>query len=137
MRMVFYLILLIVVGGLAWIRLAPSDPEVWHVDPKVTSDQDLTGGVRRRVPAGEDEMARLNAIILATPRTEVLAGSVDEGFATYVTRSQWMGFPDYTTVKEADGVLEIWARLRFGKSDMGVNRKRVDGWLEELRAGAE
>nr|WP_246429327.1 DUF1499 domain-containing protein [Sagittula marina] len=120
-------------GGLAWIRLAPSDPAVWHVDPKVTADQDLTSGVRRRVPAEDGDFLRLNGLILATPRTEVLAGSVDEGFVTYVTRSMWMGFPDYTTVREEDGVLEIWARLRFGSDDMGVNRARVDGWLAALR----
>lgn len=132
--MVFYIILLVIFGGLAFIRLAPSNPAVWHVDPKVTADQDLTGGVRRRVPAGADGFDQLNAIVLATPRTDLLAGSADEGFATYVTRSKWFGFPDYTTVKQDDGVLEIWARLRFGKSDMGVNKARVDGWLDTWRA---
>ncbi|MFW2587583.1 DUF1499 domain-containing protein [Sagittula sp. SSi028] len=135
MRKMFYLLILIIVGGLAWIRLAPSKPEVWHVDPQVTADQDLTGGVRRRVAAESGDFQRLHGIILSTPRTELVAGGVEDGMATYVTRSQLMGFPDYTTVKQGDGVLEIHARLRFGVSDTGVNQKRVDGWLEELRAG--
>ncbi|KUF11962.1 DUF1499 domain-containing protein [Pseudoponticoccus marisrubri] len=132
--MVFFAILIIVAGGLAWIRLAPSDPADWHVDPKVTADQDLSDGVRRRIPDRGDTLARLHAIILETPRTEVLAGSPAEGHVTYVTRSQWMGFPDYTTVQQNGEVLELWARLRFGSSDMGVNRARVTGWLETLRA---
>ena len=31
-----------------------------------------------------------------------------------------------------EDVLELFARLRFGQSDMGVNKARVDGWLERL-----
>ena len=139
-RMIFYSILLLIVAGLAWIRLAPSDPQVWHIDPKVTADQDLAGGVRRRFAEGADPrpvMERLHAIILETPRTEVLAGSPEEGRVTYITRSQWMGFPDYTTVQDGGDHVELWARLRFGQSDLGVNKARVDGWLADLEATRE
>nr|WP_072778746.1 DUF1499 domain-containing protein [Marivita hallyeonensis] len=132
MKMFFWTIVLIVVAGLAWIRFAPSDPEVWHVDPQVTADQDLAGGVRRRIPAEDGTFEALDRIILATPRTEVLAGSVEDGKVTYITRSQWMGFPDYTTVMRNEDVLELHARLRFGQSDMGVNKQRVEGWLQML-----
>ena len=45
-----------------------------------------------------------------------------------------MGFPDYTTVQLKDDRLMIWARLRFGRSDLGVNRRRVDRWLADLEA---
>ncbi|SMX50397.1 DUF1499 domain-containing protein [Maliponia aquimaris] len=130
--MLLLIVVLLAAAGLAWIRLAPSDPARWHVDPKVTADQDLADGVRRRIPGGEGVFDRLNAIVLATPRTEVLAGSPAEGLVTYITRSRWMGFPDYTTVKDSGEVLELWARARFGQSDMGVNRARVEGWLGEL-----
>ncbi|MCC1493380.1 DUF1499 domain-containing protein [Cognatishimia sp. F0-27] len=134
--MFFYLIVLLAIAGLAWIRLAPSDPAVWHVDPMVSTDQDLATGVRRWIPSEEtpvaDRFDRLHTIILQTPRTEVLAGTPGEGKVTYITRSQWMGFPDYTTVLAADDHLELFARLRFGQSDMGVNKARVDRWLEEL-----
>ncbi len=134
MKVFFWAIIVIILGGLAWIRFAPSDPAVWHVDPKVTADQDLAGGVRRRIPADDGAFATLDRIILATPRTEVLAGSVEEGMVTYVTRSQWMGFPDYTTVMKDEDVLELYARLRFGQSDMGVNKARVEDWLDRLEA---
>lgn len=132
MRKIFWLIVLVVIGGLAWIRLAPSDPGVWHVDPKVSADQDLAHGVRRRVPGDDAMIAMLHRIILETPRTEVLAGSPDDGRVTYLTRSQWMGFPDYTTVQLDEGFIEIYARQRFGQSDMGTNKARVDGWLGRL-----
>lgn len=136
-RMVFFAGLILVIAGLAWIRFAPSDPADWHVDPKVTADQDLASGVRRRIDGDVAVFERLHAIILATPRTELLTGGPSEGRATYVTRSQWMGFPDYTTVQLAEDHLELWARLRFGQYDTGVNKARVDGWLDMLRAQAD
>ena len=130
-----WLIVIGIVAGLGWIRLAPSDAARWHVDPMVTANQDLVDGVRRRVEDTDGAVFEaLHRIILETPRTEVLAGSLQGGSVTYVTRSQWMGFPDYTTVSLVDDHLEIWARLRFGKSDLGVNKARVDGWLAQLAA---
>jgi hypothetical protein len=135
--MIFWIIVLVVVGGIAWIRLAPSDPAVWNVDPMVTADQDLAGGVRRRLDGGRDLFQALDRIILATPRTELLAGSVEEGPITYITRSQWMRFPDYTTVQLDGDQVELYARLRFGQSDTGVNKARVEGWLAQLPAPSE
>lgn len=132
--MIFWIIILVVVGGIAWIRLAPSDPEVWNVDPMVSADQDLAGGVRRRLDGGREVFEALDRIILATPRTELLAGNLDAGRITYITRSKWMAFPDYTTVQQNGDEVEIYGRSRFGQSDMGVNRMRVDGWLEQMRA---
>jgi uncharacterized protein (DUF1499 family) len=132
--MVFYSLVILVIAGMAWIRFAPSDPAVWNVDPKVTADQDLATGLRRRIEGGAEVMTRLHAIILETPRTEVLAGSIDEGRVTYVTRSQWMGFPDYATLQIDGDVLELWSRLRFGQSDLGVNKARVEDWLQRLGA---
>jgi len=51
---------------------------------------------------------------------------------TYVTRSRVFGFPDYTTVRQAGPQLEIYGRLRFGRSDLGVNAARIDGWLQSF-----
>jgi uncharacterized protein (DUF1499 family) len=132
LKYILILLILAAIGGAVFIRFAPSDPEVWHVDPQVSADQDLAQGVRRRIPGGEERMAELDRIILSTPRTELLAGSVEEGRITYITRSKWMGFPDYTTIQQDDEVIELYARLRFGQSDMGVNKARVEGWLNEL-----
>ncbi|MEC3860628.1 DUF1499 domain-containing protein [Mesobacterium sp. TK19101] len=131
-RLVLWLIILATLSALAWIRFAPSAVAQWHVDPHVTANQDLADGVRRRLPAEPGRMEALDAIIRATPRTRVLAGSARDGFVTYVTRSKWFGFPDYTTVRQENGQIGIWGRLRFGLSDMGVNKARVDGWLASL-----
>ncbi|PUB12749.1 DUF1499 domain-containing protein [Yoonia sediminilitoris] len=80
----------------------------------------------------------LDDIAKSTPRTRWLAGSVEERQITYVTRSRIFGFPDYTTVQivmAEDGqtpLLQISARARYGKSDLGVNKERVNRWLAEL-----
>ena len=133
--MLFWALLFLVVAGPAYIRLAPSDPARWHRAPQVSGDADLAHGVKRRVEAGPDGLARLDAIIRGSPRTRVVAGSVADGMVTYVTRTRVMGFPDYTTVQQDGNMLEIYARLRFGRSDLGVNKARVEGWLDALQAG--
>ncbi|SEP57341.1 DUF1499 domain-containing protein [Thalassovita taeanensis] len=124
-------IVLALVGLMIWIRVAPSDAARWHQPVDGDADRDFDGGVVRVVPG---DLAALDRIIRATPRTRVLTGSVAEGRVTYVTRSVVWGFPDYTTVEARNGDLAIFARLRFGRSDLGVNGKRVAGWLQALAA---
>ena len=70
-------------------------------------------------------LARVDAAAMALPRTVRLAGSVDQGRITYRTRSKVIGFPDFTTVEYKDGQLKMFARLRFGRSDFGVNAARL------------
>lgn len=129
----FVLGALLVVAALAYIRLAPSNPDTWHVSLDFKDDADMRGGARRIViGATQEEFRRLDEIARATDRTEVLAGSVEEGRITYVTRTRMIGFPDFTTVDLKDGTLRLYARLRFGRSDFGVNRRRIEGWLNGL-----
>ncbi len=58
---------------------------------------------------------------------------------TYVQRSRVFGFPDYLTVKavvmDGGAGLIIWSRARYGRSDFGVNRARVEAWLAALDRG--
>jgi len=129
MKILATFLLVLILAGLAFIRLAPSDPARWHQMPESVTDRDLDGGAMRRV---EGDLAALDAIIRDTPRTRVLAGSPDQGMITYVSRSRVFGFPDYTTVRQSGDMLEIYGRLRFGKSDLGVNAARINGWLDRL-----
>ncbi len=122
----------VMVAGLGYIRLAPSDPTRWHVTPDVSENKVLQGGVKLLLDAGPDGLQRLDALAMATPRTRVLAGSVQSGMITYVTRSKVFGFPDYTTVQQNGDILKIHARLRFGRSDLGVNAARIQGWVNAL-----
>jgi uncharacterized protein (DUF1499 family) len=132
--MFLWVCLAVVFAVLGYVRLAPSDVSRWHVAPQVTADKNFKSGVLRLVETGPDGLARFDALARKTERTSVLAGNVDAGMVTYVTRSKVFGFPDYTTVQQDGNQLKIYARLRFGRSDLGVNRARVTGWLDALQA---
>ncbi|SFP47419.1 DUF1499 domain-containing protein [Tranquillimonas alkanivorans] len=134
-------------AGLAWFRLAPTEPAVWHVDPLrapvpagsgwLLRSGDGNGDAQRFSQPPGEVLAALDDIALATPRTDRVAGSTGTGRLTYVTRSLVFGFPDYTTVQAAPAEggteLTVFARQRFGAKDMGVNRKRVEDWMARLR----
>ncbi len=125
------LVFLAVLGLGLWVRLAPSDVARWHVAPPKEPAR-FAGGLVEVLEGGEADFANLAGIIAGTSRTSLLAGSVGEGRLTFVTRSAFWGFPDYTTIAYANGRITIYARLRFGRSDLGVNAARVGGWVERL-----
>ncbi len=140
-----WMLLMIVISGLIYVRTAPHDSTALHVPPPMDAAPDgpvikASGGVFVQVydvpPA--DILETFNTVALATKRTRILAGSINEGMITYVTRSRILGFPDYTTVQavaEGQGSrVTIYARLRFGQSDFGVNSTRVRGWLGIVKA---
>jgi hypothetical protein len=135
MRLIMWLLPALVLCGLAYIRLAPHDVARWHQPAEGTEDRDFAGGALRIWEAGADGLARADAYMQALPRTRVLAGRVEDGRITYVTRSKVFGFPDYTTIEQTDGTLKAYARLRFGGSDLGVNRERLEGLMAALQGG--
>lgn len=138
----------------AWVRLAPSDPAVWHVDPL---SEPGTGkpNAYRVLPEGMGPVhadaaspvypvdaatlaAEFDQYALSKPRTSRLAGQPDALWVTYVQRSRAFGFPDYVSVRFFDlpgggATLAIYSRARFGTSDLGVNRERVEGWVDGLK----
>ena len=143
------LALVLLCASVLMVRGADHDPDVWHVDPTVAErtgkpndalaapegfaeagiDIVLTASNR---PAG-DMLAALDRVARAEKRVEVVAGSVEEGWITYVQRSALFGFPDYISVKavenESGNGLVLWSRARYGYSDLGVNRERLERWL--------
>mgnify|MGYP005851150095 CR=1 FL=1 len=127
-------------GLVAFVRLAPTDPARWHVDP-VTAPDPATPNFARIAPGevtGADLMARADAALLAMPRTRRIAGSVAEGWATYETRSRLVGYPDYTSIRVIPGqggeTLAAFARSRFGAGDWGVNAARLAALRAALAA---
>ncbi|SFI70585.1 DUF1499 domain-containing protein [Celeribacter neptunius] len=119
-----------------YVRLAPTEPERWHVDPFAARDPGAKGAKRvLPVPLEPEEvLMRIAAIAETEPRTRHVAGSVEEGRLTYRTRTAFWGFPDFTTVAartdESGARVAFLARARFGKSDLGVNARRVTAWIE-------
>ena len=135
------LVVLALVGFAGWVRLAPTDPARWHVDPLTTADPQTPNFAR--IQPGEVTLegsaavaaARVRAAMEALPRTRLIAGSESEGMMTFVTRSRLMGYPDYTTIRLTDGgtSLAALARSRFGQSDLGVNQGRLEALKAALR----
>ena len=144
MRVTLLVLVALALAGLAWIRLAPSDPARWNTDPRlaVAGPSGFVAGARGNIEAPLYGLApaalidRVAGVAEAWPRTRLL---VRDGLrATWVTRTRVFGFPDYTTVEavpETGGArLLIHARQRFGRGDQGVNAARVRAWLADLAA---
>jgi hypothetical protein len=130
-------------GLMAFVRLAPTqtttwdqlpDLYVWGQDGPYDQVIPMTGAASLRLSTAKGNpaalLARLDAIALATPRTTRIAQS--DGRITWETRSALWGFPDYTTAEVRTDGLYIYARLRFGRSDLGVNAARLNDWLAQL-----
>ena len=134
--MLFWIAAAVVLAALglgAWIRLAPSDPVRWHVDP-VTAPDPATPNFARVDRVVAMPMDRVAAAIAARAQAEgavMLAGQGDH--LTWLARTRWVGYPDYVSLRllPADGGTRIVAlsRSRFGHSDLGVNAERLDRWL--------
>ncbi|PJF10981.1 DUF1499 domain-containing protein [Pseudorhodobacter sp. MZDSW-24AT] len=134
-------VVVVVLGLMTAIRLAPLERETWHVSPQATWGAwnevvPMTGGASLRLSPEkgrpQELLVRLDKAAMATPRTMRLAGSEEEGRVTWVTRSAFWGFPDVTTAEVREDGLYVLARLRFGREDMGVNAKRLRRWLAAL-----
>jgi len=147
MRVIWIILLLVAVAAVAVavrVRTAPVRAAQWDVDPATAADPAERGAALRPVdsPVWSESPAQvlgaLDRIAKDTARTQVVTGSVAEGRITYVTRTALWGFPDFTTVSAVSGTegtrIAMLARLRYGQADMGVNGRRVEAWLAELRA---
>lgn len=158
-------VLLAAATGYVVINTSSHDPARWHVDPATARPGGDPPGANQNeyfaaphgtttAPADAETrlyqespralLARFDAIARAQPRTQVVAGDPDSLMITYVQRSRVFGFPDYLTVKavaivgstgEGGAGLIIWSRARYGRSDFGVNRARVEAWLAALDRG--
>ncbi|WP_299827066.1 DUF1499 domain-containing protein [uncultured Roseobacter sp.] len=135
MRMGALVVALLLLFGLGYVRLAPINPARWHQPVPHAQSSDFASGAVRVIPGDAEVMQQVDAVLRALPRTHVLAGSVAAGRITYVTRSAVFGFPDMTTVELRDGQIRLFARLRFGASDLGVNRKRLERAIAALQRG--
>jgi len=73
-------------------------------------------------------------VINAAPRTEIIENNAQ---IKVVQRSKLMRFPDTINIEiipvdENNSTLATLSSSKYGHSDLGVNRKRVEGWLNAL-----
>ncbi len=76
-------------------------------------------------------------VVAAEPSVEQV-GSDDAGFTQrYVQRTKIMRFPDTIVVRfidlgEGRSTIALYSRSKLGESDFGVNRARIERWIEKL-----
>ena len=140
MKVVLIILLLSVAGIMLYVRLAPSDPDRWHVEPADAPDPERRGVKRVFELEGtpSDVLTAFDAVAVGHPRVSRLAGDFETGHITYIARSRIWGFPDYVTVKAESTsggettTFYVLSRLRFGGSDTGVNQARMTKWMADV-----
>lgn len=145
-KLIAIFLVVLVLGVLAYIRLAPSDPARWHEDPRLVTRPGRPNFYLIRMVGG-DEMPRVFQMtpaalaaqvdqVARADGAELIAGSLGAGHMTYLSRTPLMGYPDYTSIliePAGDGAMLLaFARSRFGHSDLGVNRDRITRWIAAL-----
>ena len=78
-------------------------------------------------------------VVEKQPRTTQTAGDDSALQYDFVQRSAIMRYPDTVTVRflpleDSRSTLAIYSRSKYGYSDLGVNKKRIDNWLDALEA---
>ena len=120
-----------------WVRTrsVPADRITYPDRTWAPGDHAGEGGIVavRQVEDADAAFRRLADIVLASPRTELRDGGPGAGRMIVVTRTAIMGFPDVTQIWTDGDLVLVRAHLVIGRSDMGVNARRVRGWLD--RAG--
>ena len=89
--------------------------------------------------ASVDELRQhWDEVVAAQPRVELLAEDGQQ--FDYLQRSARFRFPDIITVRfvsvsPSQSTLAIYSRSVYGRSDFGVNRKRIEAWLSAIGGG--
>jgi len=81
------------------------------------------------------------ATLLAQPRTQLAQNQADLWRLVLIQRSFVFRFPDTVTIQvfarpNGRSTLAMYSRSNYGRSDLGVNRRRVRRWLALIAAGA-
>jgi uncharacterized protein (DUF1499 family) len=79
----------------------------------------------------------VRAVAAAQPRTFLAADYAAERQTDWVVRSAVFNFPDLVTAQIADAgpdtsTVVLYSRSVYGRSDLGVNRQRLNTWLAAL-----
>ena len=77
-------------------------------------------------------IAQLKTIIEAMERATVIESTNDYLYAEF--SSKLMGFVDDVEFYATSGTIQMRAAARLGKSDLGVNRKRMDAIQQQFQA---
>ena len=134
-----------------WAFFGPADlgPVTFETIKRRSSPNDLLACPQNICTAKSDvippifalsapELAKVFATVIASePSVEQVA--FEDGGLTqrYVQRTKIMRFPDTIVVRFIDlgdgrSTIALYSRSQLGESDFGVNRARIERWLEKL-----
>ncbi len=76
-------------------------------------------------------------VIASEPRVELVASDAGGLTQRYVQRTSIMRFPDTVVVRFIDlgdgrSTIALYSRSQLGEGDFGVNRARIERWIEKL-----
>ena len=75
------------------------------------------------------------------PRTKLVSSVPELNQLIFIQRSKIFGFPDTIWVQflilEKGISLAMYSRSNYGYYDFGVNRRRLNTWIEELKKAVE
>lgn len=78
----------------------------------------------------EASIAQVRAALMAMPGTQIIREQDQYLYAEFTTRL--MGFVDDVEFLEQAGRIHVRSASRLGKSDLGVNRKRIEALREAI-----
>lgn len=82
------------------------------------------------------------SVVIAQPRVSHTLADEPELYDDFVQRSAVFHFPDLVSVQflahgKGRATLALYSRSVYGRSDLGVNRKRSLAWLAQLSVAAK
>ena len=108
-----------------------SQADLWPNQPQAAKAQIAPLAL---VGDGAATLARIEAIVRATPGAEIVNRDGDYIYATFTTR--WMRYTDDVefSFDPARAVVQVRSASRLGKSDLGANRARIEALRAQLTA---
>ncbi|MGE0117643.1 MAG: DUF1499 domain-containing protein [Dongiaceae bacterium] len=117
----------------------PTTPNSYLVCPadRCAATADALGPVYA-IPAAE-LFGRIRTILSTEPRTRVVQDQPERLRLVLVQRSRIFRFPDTITVQlfplpDGGAALAMYSHSNYGRSDLGVNKERVQRWLSLIDA---
>ena len=117
----------------------PSTPNTYLVCPPARCPVPADADAPVYAVAPPALFALVRKTLSAEPRTVLVQDQADARRLVLVQRSLIFRFPDTITVQvfpqgEGSSTLAIYSRSNYGRSDLGVNKARVQRWLGLIAA---
>lgn len=113
----------------------PDSPNCVSSQANASDEEHFIAPIETKL-APSDAIAKLKSIVEGMERSKINEASDDYLYAEFA--SKIMGFVDDIEfyVTPASGMIQVRSAARLGRSDLGVNRKRVETIREAFQAGS-